>query len=583
MILLILFAFIAGIVTILSPCILPILPIVLSSSAHTDEMKPWGVVAGFVGSFTFFTLFLTQIVRATGIPADSLRLLSVIIIFLFGLSLVIPQIQVYFERLFSKFSGSANSRKQRPGFVGGLLLGLSLGLIWTPCVGPILASVISLALTGTVTGSAFVITLAYAIGTAIPMFFIIVGGQKAIQKIPQLASKTRAIQKLFGVLMILTAMAIFFNIDRTFQTYILQTFPNYGKGLTSIEDNERVNQQLKGLGSDTSDQKDNMGKPMIDVLENEAQQAPEIILGGEWLNVQGNIGTNNPPQLSDFRGKVVLIDFWTYTCINCIRTLPYLNSWHEKYHDKGLVIIGVHTPEFEFEKDVDNLREAMQDYGTEYLVVQDNNYDTWRAYNNRYWPAKYLIDKDGRIRYTHFGEGKYDETEEMIQELLRETGSAVDEIDVRNQGYDIQSRTPELYLGYLRMQFLQSPEDVKKDIDSKYSFPSNLARNYFAYSGQWLIADEYSSARPDSKLQLNFESKDVYLVMRPEREVGSVTVMLDGELISDSFAGDDVSQGEVSVETERLYHLVSLQSAGRHILQLEFSDGRIQIFAFTFG
>ena len=220
----------------------------------------------------------------------------------------------------------------RTGFGGGLLIGFSVGLLWTPCVGPILASVISLAITGTVTFDAFLITLAYSLGTAIPMFLIILGGQNALRRVPWLLANTGKIQKAFGILMIITAIGIYFNVDRRFQTYILNTFPQYGAGLTQFEDNEMIRKQLdKKSGGKIK--KEDMNK----------LQAPELIPGGVWFN-------SDPLTLSQLKGKVVIIDFWTYTCINCQRTFPYLKQWHEKYKDQGLVIIGVHSPEFEFEK-----------------------------------------------------------------------------------------------------------------------------------------------------------------------------------------------------------------------------------------
>ncbi len=247
MILLIAFAFLAGVITVLSPCILPILPIILTSSiggVNTGKSRPLGVVTGFILSFTFFTLFLSTIVRLSGIPAETLRFVSVIVVAGFGVSLLVPQFQVFVERLFSRLAVLMPNNQRKAGFSGGLLIGFSVGLLWTPCVGPILASVISLAITGTVTFDAFLITLAYSLGTAIPMFLIMLGGQNALRRVPWLLSNLGHIQKIFGILMILTAIGIFFNIDRKFQTFVLNTFPQYGTGLTTIEDNEIIRNQL---------------------------------------------------------------------------------------------------------------------------------------------------------------------------------------------------------------------------------------------------------------------------------------------------------------------------------------------------
>ena len=540
MILLIAFAFLAGIITVLSPCILPILPIILTSSIggqNTGKSRPLGVVTGFVLSFTFFTLFLSTIVRLSGIPADTLRFVSVFVIAGFGMSLLIPRFQVLVEQLFSKLAGFMPSSQNRTGFGGGLLIGFSVGLLWTPCVGPILASVISLAITGTVTFDAFLITLAYSLGTAIPMFLIMLGGQNALKRVPWLLANLGNIQKAFGVLMILTAIGIFFNVDRKFQTFILNTFPQYGVGLTKFEDNEAIKNQLNKISGEE-----------IDI----GPKAPEIIQGGVWFN-------SKPLTLAALKGKVVVIDFWTYSCINCQRTMPYLRDWYERYKDKGLVIIGVHSPEFEFEKSEKNVAQAIKDFKLTYPIVQDNDFATWRAYSNRYWPAKYIVDKEGYIRYTHFGEGAYDETEKVIQDLLKETGAKDISSKIDNPTYQIQAKTPEIYLGYER---------------------SNLENKQVTYEGNWNVTKEYANPQKDAKLFLNFESKEVFLVMRTKGAPAKVKIYLDDKL---QYFGEDNKNGTVTVDADRLYKLINLPIPGRHILRLEFEDNNAEIFAFTFG
>lgn len=581
MILLIIFAFIAGIVTILSPCILPILPIILSSSIGTTEIgkaRPIGVVLGFILSFTFFTLFLSTIVRISGIPSESLRIFSVIVIALFGASMLIPKFQLWTELLFSRLSQFMPQSQNKTGFGGGILIGLSLGLLWTPCVGPILASVISLAVSGSVNLDAVFITLSYALGTAIPMFFIMVAGQTALRKAPWLLQNSGTIQKVFGVLMILTALAIFFNLDRKFQTFILNTFPTYGSGLTKFEDIPLVQNALQTInGSDVK--KEDMGKPMFDMNNTQGTPAPEIIPGGQWFN-------SPPLTLKDLRGKVVLVDFWTYSCINCQRTFPYLKSWNEKYKDKGLVIIGVHSPEFEFEKNPGNVAKALKDFGITYPVVQDNNFATWRAYNNRYWPAKYFIDKNGNIRYTHFGEGEYDESEKVIQELLKEAGSDVSSMQINNPEYQINAKTPETYLGYKRMENLVPVQEISENSNFNYVAPKDISQNKFAFSGVWNVMDEYSNAQKGAQLLLNFDAQQVFLVMRPKDPAnpGKVKVYLDDKLVSESgAAGDSVINNEVTVNSDQLYKLIKLSSPGKHILKLEFLDSNTEIYAFTFG
>ncbi len=575
MILLIAFAFLAGIITVLSPCILPILPIILTSSIggqNIGKARPVGVVIGFILSFTFFTLFLSTIVRISGISADALRLISVLVIAGFGVSLLIPQFQVIVERLFSKLAGLMPRSQNKTGFGGGLLIGFSVGLLWTPCVGPILASVISLAITGSVTFDAFLITFAYSLGTAIPMFLIMIGGQNALKRVPWLLTNLGNIQKLFGVLMILTAIGIFFNIDRKFQTFILDKFPKYGAGLTKFEDNELIKNQLdKKSGQEIK--KEDMGKPMFDLISPKGIRAPEIIPGGVWIN-------SKPLNLSELRGKVAIIDFWTYSCINCQRTMPYLRRWYDTYKDKGLVIIGVHSPEFEFEKNEKNVMEAIKDFKLSYPIVQDNDFATWRAYNNSYWPAKYFIDKDGYVRYAHFGEGAYDESEKVIQELLKETGALDISSKINNPTYQINAKTPEIYLGFGRINNFASSESIKQNTVSTYTAPANLGSNQVAYDNSWNVMEEYANPQKGAKLFLNFESKEVFLVIRTKGNPAKVKVYIDDKLQG---FGEDNKNGIVTVNTDRLYKLINLPTPGRHILRLEFEDSNVELYAFTFG
>lgn len=558
MVILTLFAFFAGIVTILSPCILPILPIILSSTIggqETGRARPVGIIAGFIMSFTFFTLFLSSIVRISGISPNLLRTFSIIIIAGFGISLLIPQFQYYIENAFSRLTRFIPHGNTRRGFFPGLLIGLSLGLLWTPCVGPILASVISLAITGAVTLDAFFITLFYSLGTAIPMFLILVGGQNLLKKVPWLLANTAKIQKVFGVVMIITAMGIFFNFDRAIQTYILNAFPQYGTGLTKFEDNALVKNQLPNL------------------TQPKGPAAPEIIPGGKWFNSQ-------PMTLSSLKGKVVIIDFWTYTCINCQRTLPYLKNWWKKYKDDGLVIIGVHAPEFEFEKDPSNVSKALKDFGLTYPVVQDNDFSTWRAYDNHYWPAKYIIDGNGIIRYSHFGEGNYDETEKVIQDLLKENGVKKMDTDIHNPTPQTYAQTQETYLGYNRLSGFSSPESLERNSFKSYSLPQQLPYNTFALSGKWNIMGEYAVSQKGSSLSFSFDAKEVFLVMKVGDKPSKIKVYVDDKM---QYFGQDNDMGVVTVDTDRLYKLILLPTPGRHILRLEFQDSNAQLFAFTFG
>ncbi|MBI5621008.1 cytochrome c biogenesis protein DipZ [Candidatus Gottesmanbacteria bacterium] len=559
MVLLVFFAFLGGMVTILSPCILPILPIVLSGSITGGKQRPWGVVVGFIASFTFFTLFLSALIKATNVSADVLRSVSIVIVAGFGVSLLVPVFQKVIERLFSRltsFVPSQTPSATRSDFLSGLLVGLSLGLLWTPCVGPILASIITLAATSRVTADAIIITLAYAVGTAVPLLAITYGGRSLLSKNPWLVANTIRIQKGFGVLMILTAIAIYFQADRKFQTYILERFPAYGAGLTKFEDSTAIKNALQQVQNPSQRKESSM---LDTFFASDLGNAPELIPGGRWFNLPAG---NTSLSIKGLRGQVVLIDFWTYTCINCIRTLPYLKLWHEKYKDKGLTIIGVHTPEFEFEKNPENVLRAIRDFGLTYPVMQDNDYATWNAYANRYWPAKYLIDKNGVIRYTHFGEGDYDETETKIQELLKEAGSLSQDLPMDNPTYRVQSRTPETYFGSLRGDYSR-----------------------ITTTGTWTVGEEYAMPAAGAKLSFRFDAAEVFLVTRPKTKgiTGSIRVLLDGKLVTEKNAGADVVSGVVKVDADRLYKLIKLPAAGEHLLELEFLDGNLELYAFTFG
>jgi cytochrome c biogenesis protein CcdA/thiol-disulfide isomerase/thioredoxin len=587
MVLLAIFAFIAGIVTILSPCILPVLPILLSGSVNSNKNKAFGIVAGFVISFSFITLFFSSVVRALDIPGDFLRIISIVIIFLLGVTLLIPQFQAKSELLFAKIANLIPTRQTNSNFIGGVILGLGLGVIWTPCVGPILASVITLAAASQVTLTSVVITLAYSLGTAIPMLIVIQTGGQLLNNHPWLRKSSGTIQKVFGLVMIFVSIMIYFNLDRQFQTFILSTFPKYGSGLTQIENNDKVKQELNklqgpsgnNLNLDLNTSSENQKYDYSNLLLSRPQAAPEIIPGGQWFNLPTDTQTL---KISELRGKVVLVDFWTYTCINCIRTLPYLKSWHDKYKDRGLVIIGVHTPEFEFEKEPKNVLQAIDDFKIEYPIVQDNNYSTWNAYSNRYWPAKYFIDKNGQVRAVHFGEGEYDETEQLIQALLEEAGQNVSNTSIENQKYNINAKTPESYLGYARIENFSSPETIKQDQPQNYSFPKDLYQNYFAYSGTWTLEKERAIPQKGANLKLRFNAQKVHLVMRSPKKT-QVKVYLDGKLVDIINAGEDVKDGITVISEDRLYTLIKLQSPGDHILNLEFLDDGAELYAFTFS
>lgn len=584
---LLLFAFISGLITILAPCIWPLLPIILSSTAVGGKHKAFGVTLGIMVSFAFFTLTISYVVSVIPFDPNNLRLFAVIIIGFLGLTLILPQLSQLLEGYVSRFSGlfgvgtnRSGLPAGRQGFRGGFITGLALGIVWSPCAGPILATIATLAATKTVNFGIVLVTIVYVIGVGIPLFLFAIGGNAVFTKSRFFSAYTGRLQQVFGAIMILTALAIYTNYDKTLQVKLLDAIPQYSTFLYNLESSDAVKQQLDILKGDKEVEVPK-NKPLDMLTLSNYGRAPEFAGIEKWLNLPSDlVGL----KLADLRGRVVLIDFWTYTCINCIRTLPHVTAWDRKYRDKGLIVVGVHTPEFEFEKKTENVEDAIKRHNIEYAVAQDNDYATWNAYANRYWPAKYLIDKDGKIRYFHFGEGKYEETEKAIQELLKETGSEVSSETVSMPDQTPRTPlTPETYLGSWRMSYL-FPNGSLSDGTYDLTLSEDTPRDRFSLGGSWQIMNKYAVSGRNAALVLNFYAKDVILVMRPNQGIiGQVRVLLDGKLVDETNAGSDVKNGMVTVDSDREYYLLHLTDVGNHILRLEFQTLGTETYAFTFG
>jgi cytochrome c biogenesis protein CcdA/thiol-disulfide isomerase/thioredoxin len=593
------FAFAAGIVTILSPCILPVLPIVLSGSAGEGRRRPIGIITGFIASFTFFTLSLSSIVGALGIPPDALRILAACTVLVFGLVMAVPALKTVFSRFAAGFAARGTPKAGSRTFAGGFVLGLSLGLVWTPCVGPIMASVISLSLTGAVDSQSLFITLAYSAGTAIPLFFIMLGGRKLLNRFSTLARNTDRIQRVFGVLMVGTALALFTGADRGFQTWLLDIFPQYGAGLTALEQRPEVIEALDRL---TAERPEQSGRSEAAGSSSENAPDPLSLGSGVWLNSEALT-------LSGLRGKVVLVDFWTYSCINCLRTLPYLRSWHEKYAPEGLVIVGVHSPEFAFERSEANLRKATADLKVQWPVAMDNDFGIWKAYENRYWPSHYLYGRDGTLEDTHFGEGAYEETEALIRKLLGvpaapdaavgnmqtpspQAGVAPAAIDAQSLAAIVSDRSPETYLGYSRGERFASPEDPEPDVKKKYTLPASILEgDRWALVGEWTIGTESSIAEKGSAILFRIKAAKVYLVINPlpqepgtspgpatEPRSATARVSIDGVPVDSG----EVRNGVLTIDGDRLFTVFDTDKATEGTLRIDFEQ-RAEIYAFTFG
>lgn len=575
--LLLLFALLAGVATVLSPCILPVLPAILSASASGGRRRPLGVILGLIISFVFFTLALTTLVQSFGLSANVLRYIAILVIGFFGVVLLIPFLSEKFAMLTDSLANfgtqiQARSRTERSGFVGGLIIGAALGLVWTPCAGPILAAITTLVATQQINLEVVLLTVAYSLGAALPLLIIAYGGQRALS-VSSIAKHAERIRQIFGVLMILTAISLALNWDVAFQQSVLDYLPSI-----QVEKNRWVQEQLqklRGPSPFTVKPQNNIDNQKTDTLPYIAP-APPLKGITAWIN--------SPPLTWDqLKGKVVLIDFWTYSCINCIRTFPYLRRWYETYKDKNFIIIGVHTPEFEFEKDENNVKKAVQRFHLTYPIAMDNHYDTWQAFYNSYWPAHYLIDQNGIVREVHFGEGNYLETENAIRSLLHLPLLAKEKQEIASPSYR-ESMTPETYLGYKRADAYTSDIHIIPNERAHYDYQNVLKPNEVGLKGEWTIDAEYmTSDSDDAQLNLNFQSNRVYLVLGGKSPL-PISVELDGKPLPPSFWTSDMNaQGKITVKDPRKYDIVDLKGeSGRHLLTLYLPKG-IQAYAFTFG
>jgi cytochrome c biogenesis protein CcdA/thiol-disulfide isomerase/thioredoxin len=577
MALLILFAFVAGVGTALSPCVLPVLPIALSAGATGGSRRPLGIVTGLAISFTFVTVAFVYLIHWLGLPNDLLRKIAIVGLIAFGLALAIPPIGDRLEAWLSRIVPARASGRGGDGFVSGLLVGFGLGAVYTPCAGPILAGVITLSASQTFTAGRLATALAYGVGSAVALYVLMLGGRRVTRR---LSRRSGRFQQALGGVMVAVAVLMAANVDVRFQNAIAADLPGFLVNPTGgLEKSGSVKKSLADVRG---------GKPGVNESAGIAGggslpklfPAPAIQGTQQWFNTPG--GT--PLDLASLkrRHRVVLIDFWTYTCINCIRTLPQLKAWDAKYRSAGLTIVGVHTPEFPFEKDAGNVRSAIAQNGLRYPVVQDNDYKTWDAYRNQYWPAEYLIDANGVVRYVHFGEGEYPKTERAIRSLLSEAG------DTRLGGM-VGSRaqvpgglvTPETYLGSQRADRFVNGAIVDGVHDYGAGAP-DLPPDHLAYRGQWGIAPDGAVAGPRARLYLSFRARKVYLVLGSPDRPRALRVLLDGRPVKAADAGADVRGGVAKVGRQRLYTLVSLARAGDHTLELRPEAGT-RGYAFTFG
>jgi cytochrome c biogenesis protein CcdA/thiol-disulfide isomerase/thioredoxin len=572
-----LLAFVGGVFTILSPCILPVLPFVF---AHVDRPFRRAGLPLLLGMALTFSLVATAaaygghwVVRLN----QGGRYLALFVFLILGLTLLFPELAEALTRPLVR----AGSRLQgdpttETSVSKSFLLGISTGLLWAPCAGPILGLILTgAAIQGPGARSSFLL-LSYALGAATSLAIALFAGKKVFATMKHSLRFDLWIRRALGAAVIIGVVAIALGWD----TNLLAKF--------SFVNTATAEEHLIHA----------LGAPKL-VLSNLSATQPQPALPdeGPMPELSGAIAwLNSPPLTRDaLRGKVVVIDFWTYSCINCLRALPYVEGWSAKYKDAGLVVIGVHTPEFAFETERSNVAQAVRDLKITYPVAVDSNYKIWQAFNNEYWPAHYFIDGKGRVRHHHFGEGEYDESERVIQELLKENGAkslADGTINVTASGAETapdlpDTRSPETYIGYKRAEHFASAQLFAQDARMAYTPQPRLTLNQWALGGTWKVGPE--SAVLDSapgKIVFRFHARDLHLVLGPTKNGKPIRfqVTLDGTAPGDDHGSDTDTAGAGTVQGHRLYQVIRQKGAVEaRTFEIEFLDPGVQAFAFTFG
>ena len=561
---LLLSSFLAGMLTSLAPCMITLLPVIVGNSLvpdgdkKLDRKKPYVIAASLAVSVIIFTIILKASTVLIGVDPKVWLYISGGIVVVLGISMLFPNLwaqvsgRLGFEHSSNKLLASANKRS---GLWGQILTGAALGPVFASC-SPVYALVLATVLPiNIVLGMVYII--AFALGLGLALLLISLGGQRIVKRLGWAANPYGWFRRGLAILLVIVGLMIIAGYDKKFQTWVIETLPF---DVTDIEA-----KLIPGDGSSSDMATFNVDDPY---------RAPEIQNIQSWIN-------GDPQTLEKLKGKVVLIDFWTYSCINCKRTQPYLNDWYNKYSDDGLVILGIHAPEFAFEKVTKNVEDAVKEANIKYPVGLDNDFSTWRAYDNKFWPAKYLIDKNGLVRYTHFGEGEYEETEKTIQTLLEETGTTVNEsITKSSRTRQVGGQTSETYLGYSRGERFANTAEFKRDETATYSLQDNLSPHQWSLGGSWRIGEESSLSGDNAQLRISYSAREVYLVMGGPSGA-KVRVSVDGV---EKLGGIDVNQQNmVTLDSARLYTIVSTKSFLKNKqLTLTFPAG-VTVNAFTFG
>ncbi len=564
--LLLLGAFIAGILTVLAPCVLPLLPIIIGGSVSGDEAdkkRPLYITASLALSLLVFTLLLKATTVLIGVPPEWFAYISGIIIVALGIFTLFPSLYATFLAkvgIESKaLSFLSKGQKQSNPMFGAILTGAALGPVFSSCspvYGYILATVLPVNFS-----LAMLYMSAYILGLSFVLLLIGYFGQRFIKKISWMSNPKGAFQRLIAVLFIIVGLMVFTGLDKDFQAFISRNTPFNIDALSA-----------KLIPASQREYKDG------ELLNVDPYPAPEFAGLEDWIN-------SEPLTLESLRGQVVLVDFWTYSCINCVRNNPYIEGWYQQYKDDGFTVIGAHAPEFAFERNVENVQKAVRDQNISYPVALDNDFSTWGAFENQFWPTYYLIDAQGNVRRIHSGEGEYRESEQAIRQLLTENGAFLSDDEITTEGdavdYITKQQTPETYLGLKRASNFASKEPLGSG--GPFTSPAKLASNQWSLSGKWDVGNETITSSEDSaKLAFNIRAKAVYVVASSESG-NQIKVLVNGQPANGSNAGSDVKNGAVTVQEARLYRLVEFDQFQESInLELTVPKG-VSLNVFTFG
>ena len=572
-------AYLGGVLTIVSPCILPVLPFVFARSDQPFVRSGLPLLVGMALTFAAVAT-LAAVGGGWAVRANEIgRWAALALLALFGLALIFPALSERMTRpLVAWGSRLSDNGGGRRGVGSSLVLGAATGLLWAPCAGPILGIIFTTAALQGASASTSLLLLAYALGAATSLGLALLAGCKVFKRMKSSLGAGESIKKALGVLVLVGVLSIAAGLDT-------RVLARLSSAQTAGLETGLARQLGLGGGDNTTKTKIGSGGELLLPVEGELPPLDGI---GPWIN-------SAPLTREQLKGKVVLIDFWTYSCINCLRAIPYVRAWAERYKDEGLVVIGVHAPEFAFERDLGNVRKAVTDLGISYPVALDNQFNLWRAFDNHYWPAHYFIDAQGRVRYHHFGEGKYAQSEAVIRQLLAEAGraptgpaAAVAKMKPAEMGAALGDlKSHETYIGHRRADHFVSPGGMLKDSARDYSIPTRLQLNQWALGGRWTV--EAQSARleqPGGRIAFRFHARDLHLVLGPGKDGKPVRfkLLVDGKVPGASAGGDIGADGSGVVTAERLYQLVRQKGPVRErTFTIEFLDPHVNAFAFTFG